>query len=328
MPEVSIIVPVYNVEKYVCDCIDSILSQTYQCFELILVDDGSADKSGEICDSYQKEHQNIKVLHQDNQGQAAARNNGVKLSEAEWILFIDSDDIIHPQLLEFLMRAAKESKADISASRRVMGDSLSDEFFKNRNFDYQTLSINEDTLLELYKNTDSDLSEIYWLIYPKLIRASIVKKYPFFEGKIFEDNEVACKWLVEAGKVSVLSEKMYFYTDNPTGTMRKKFNPKKLDYLWALERQIDFYRSIGYQKMYKAVAEGYFGDAVHMCKCVERELKDINLCKQLMKRTEKNYRNYSKYCKLNIDSYIKNYIFKYAHPIKYKLTKLTKLTKK
>ena len=100
MPMISIIVPVYKAEQYLRPCIDSILAQTYTDYELVLVDDGSPDNCGAICDEYATKDSRVKVIHQRNQGQAAARNAAVKMALGEWICFVDSDDVIHPQMLE------------------------------------------------------------------------------------------------------------------------------------------------------------------------------------------------------------------------------------
>ena len=109
MPKISVIVPVYNVEKYLCECIDSILTQTFTDFELILVDDGSQDNSGKICDEYANKDHRITVIHQENQGQASARNNALAIAKGEWVHFVDSDDLIHPQMLEILYATVDET---------------------------------------------------------------------------------------------------------------------------------------------------------------------------------------------------------------------------
>ena len=112
MPEISVIVPVYKAEAYLHACIDSILSQTFSDFELILVDDGSPDNCGAICDDYAARDSRVRVIHQENQGQAAARNRALAAAKGEWVCFVDSDDAVHPQMLERLRQAAAESGAD------------------------------------------------------------------------------------------------------------------------------------------------------------------------------------------------------------------------
>jgi len=114
MKHISIIVPVYNVEQYLSRCIESILNQTFQDFELIMIDDGSTDDSPSICDKYQKKDKRISVIHQKNAGQAAARNTGVKVASCEWIHFVDSDDFIHPQMLEYLWHAVEKNDAALA----------------------------------------------------------------------------------------------------------------------------------------------------------------------------------------------------------------------
>ena len=102
MPTISVIVPVYNVEKYIHRCVDSILDQTFTDFELILVDDGSPDNCPAICDEYAAKDSRVRVIHQKNQGQAAARNYGVSMAKGAWISFVDSDDMIASKTLELL----------------------------------------------------------------------------------------------------------------------------------------------------------------------------------------------------------------------------------
>ena len=109
---ISVIVPVYNVGSFLEDCVDSIINQTYTQIEIILVNDGSTDESGAICDKYLSIDKRIQVLHQENQGLSVARNNGVSVSCGEYIVFVDSDDMIHPQMIELLYESMKKSEAD------------------------------------------------------------------------------------------------------------------------------------------------------------------------------------------------------------------------
>ena len=115
MPTISVIVPVYKVEKYIHRCVDSILSQTFTDFELILVDDGSPDNCGKICDEYAEKDIRIHVIHQENGGLSAARNAGIDWvfanSDSEWITFIDSDDWVHPEYLERLLCLVLDRKS-------------------------------------------------------------------------------------------------------------------------------------------------------------------------------------------------------------------------
>lgn len=121
---ITIIVPVYNVEKYLHDCIESILNQTYKDFELILVDDGSKDNSGKICDEFAQKDYRINTIHQKNAGEGMARNAGLEIANGEWMVFVDSDDYIRPDYIKDLLKAQNDSNADIviSGMDRVYGD--------------------------------------------------------------------------------------------------------------------------------------------------------------------------------------------------------------
>ncbi len=314
--KVSVIVPVYNVEKYLNNCIDSILDQTYENFELILIDDGSTDRSGAICDQYVQFDKRIKVLHQINQGQSKARNAGVNLAKTEWILFVDSDDLIHPQMIEFLVRAVKESNSNMSVCGRLQKETIPDDFYRQREYKYEGVIINESSLCKMYQSTESAFLCAYWLIYPKLIKKSIVQKIPFAEGKIFEDNEVSCKWLVEAQRVAVLKENMYFYTCNPTGTMNSKFSLKKLDYLWALESKIEFYKSIHYDKMMRLISEELLESAFYYYNLSIENKKIEKVIKNKIKKIVYKYEPY-----ICFDERKKRKLEKILHPFLFKVKK-------
>ena len=126
---VSIIIPVYKVEKYLPNCIESILRQTFKDFELILVDDGSPDNCGEICEEYAQKDSRIKVVHQPNGGLSAARNSGIDIAKGDYLTFIDSDDFVFPHYLEILVKLCQENDADMSVCSSVRcssNDSLTD----------------------------------------------------------------------------------------------------------------------------------------------------------------------------------------------------------
>ena len=131
MPEISVIVPVYKVEQFIHRCVDSILLQSFYDFELILVDDGSPDQCGAICDAYAAADNRIHVIHQKNGGLSAARNTGIDYvmanSKSHWLTFVDSDDWLHPQTLEVLLKAAEENNSRVSVCgyRETVGENHS-----------------------------------------------------------------------------------------------------------------------------------------------------------------------------------------------------------
>lgn len=252
MHGISVIVPVYNNEVYLRQCIDSILGQTYTDFELILVDDGSTDCSADICDEYASFDKRISVLHQKNSGQSAARNFGVKNSTAEWITFVDSDDIIHPQMLEMLSKGIKEHDCRIAICSAYEAINVPDDFFDERQTSFTELIMNEDGLISA-----RDTNYTFWVVWGKVIHRTILEKLPFEEDRIYEDNAIVPQWLYNAEKVTVTNEKLYYYRINPEGTTKKAFSLKKLDYLWALECQLNFFREEGMLKLYEMTAKQY-----------------------------------------------------------------------
>ena len=176
---ISVIVPVYNVEKYLEECLDSIQNQTYGDIEVILVNDGSTDKSKDICERYCKEDTRFKLINQANQGQSVARNNGVAASAGKYIAFVDSDDIIRQDYLEELMRYMSEN-VDIVESKFTVQKK---EFVNENNKEIKVIF--EGNSEEAVKVVPKHVLSVNPVT--KLYRKSIVEAVPYLEGLIFED---------------------------------------------------------------------------------------------------------------------------------------------
>lgn len=253
MPKISVIVPVYNVEKYLHECVDSILIQTFTDFELILVNDGSQDNSGAICDEYAGKDKRVTVIHQENQGQAASRNNAVAVASGEWVHFVDSDDLIHPQMLEILYGAVDET-TQISMCDLCKAHVCPEDFCTQKNnWEFKKYRVNEESLILFMHSGDY----INWVVCAKLIKKDILLKHPFTIGKIYEDSAVAFKWINEAENVSITETKLYFYRVNPDSTTQVEFSLKNLDFLWAIEEQMKFYENTDFNKMKRIVYRNY-----------------------------------------------------------------------
>ena len=257
MPKVSIIVPVYKAEAYLQQCVDSILSQTFPDFEVFLVNDGSPDNCGRMCEEYKEKDSRIRVIHQENQGQSAARNNALPHTTGQWLCYVDSDDAIHPQMLELLYHAAISAGAGVSICPMIPGQQIPEGFLRNRSDAFETLEINEETLLRLY-----DAGEYpSWEACAKLIRRDLVESYPFRQGRVYEDNEAVCRWVCGAGKLARVPEDMYYYRTNPVSTTQRSFSLKKRDYLWALDSIIRYYHGLGYRTLMERFCELYVAEA-------------------------------------------------------------------
>ncbi len=265
MPAISVIVPVYKTEQYLHRCVDSILNQTFSDFELILVDDGSPDNCPAICDEYAQNDSRVRVIHQENQGQAAARNHGVRVAQGQWVSFVDSDDMVHPQLLEGLYLACMEHGTKMAFCDSFAGASAPPEFFSNIPGPIMVFDVNEKTLLDRY----SENKTWYWVVWGKLIDIQIVRDRALTEGRIYEDNAIVCQWIYAAGKVAILDVQMYFYCTEPESTMRSKFSMKHADYLWALEQQIVFYHTVGFQEIKRKITISYMYENIKICQKVQ-----------------------------------------------------------
>lgn len=279
MPRISVIVPVYRAEAYLRECVESILSQTFSDFEIILVDDGSPDGCAEICDEYARENAGIRVLHQTNQGQAAARNYALSIAQGEWLCFVDSDDGIHPEMLELLYRAAQESGAGISMCGMVEAEKPPEDFRDHRQGQWEVIPMDEPSLLALYESDEYP----GWVACAKLIRREYVQAYPFQKGRVYEDNEAVCHWLLPAKAVARLQQKLYFYRTNPNSTTKSGFSEKRLDYLWALERIAAFYQSVGYSTLAQRFLERYLDAVENACYGVRAELDRPDIARRIMR---------------------------------------------
>lgn len=239
--KISVIVPVYNVEKYLAKCLDSILMQSYRDIEVILVDDGSPDKCPQICDAYADSDSRVKVIHKKNGGLSDARNAGLKVAVGEYVAFVDSDDWVHEAYIKELVLAAKSIDADVAVC------------------DYQ--SVNEFEVIEVKLNrakprefdSISAVKDIFsadtvlWVMtWNKLYRRSLFTehKIEFPTGKIHEDNFTTYKLLYFANKIAYIGKPLYYYLKREGSIMSDKFNKRRLDVLEALdktEKFIDLY---------------------------------------------------------------------------------------
>ena len=219
--KVSVIVPVYNVEKYLRECVDSILSQTYTCFELILVDDGSTDNSGAICDDYAKENRRIKVIHKENGGLSDARNVGIEAANGSYYTFIDSDDCISDNYLELMMECAIKQGVEvvqgINTSDRKMLCAVKKEGYKRYG---SAKEVMRDYLL---------FRDVVGYACNKLYAKRLFEKLRYPVGKIQEDAWTTYKALYEAQGVAVIGVYTYYYRINNASIMNGSFRPQRFD---------------------------------------------------------------------------------------------------
>lgn len=306
MPKISVIIPVYRAENYLAECIDSILCQTFEDYELILVDDGSPDDCAAICREYLTRDSRIRFLQQENQGQGAARNYAMTVARGQWICFVDSDDVIHPQYLQILYDAAFALDVPISMCRYVEADTIPEGFCKSCEPKFGKLVMDEASLISLYDREEYP----GWVACTKLVRRDIVEGYPFTSGRIFEDNEAVCRWICRAGVLASTDAQLYWYRTNGGSTTKSGFSLKKLDYLWALESITSFFGSMGYLRMQKRFADRYADAAAESCYGLRCQLQRPELAKEVYRNTRKYFRKE----KLNMKRELFEKLLDAAHP--------------
>lgn len=234
LPLISIIVPVYNVKNYLEKCLQSICGQTYKNLEIILIDDGSSDGSGELCDLFAQRDGRIRVFHQANAGQSAARNRGLAVAQGEFLGFVDSDDWIESDMYEFLYRLLKENGADISICshyRDKGGNSVSkyasgERFVFTRDEGMRALAIDKHV-----RNYMVD----------KLFRRSLFAGIVFPVNRVFEDMAICYRVFYGAEKLVMQDTPKYHYMIREGSTMQSKYNPwKEYQLFLAVCEQNDF----------------------------------------------------------------------------------------
>lgn len=220
---VSIVIPVYNVEKYLENCLESIVNQSYSKLEIILVNDGSTDESGEICNSYQNSYQNINVLHQDNHGVSHARNAGINLATGDYILFVDPDDSIMPNYIEECVTLGNTYSLDILISGYTKSPTFETVI---PNFQLHNVMKGKELILsnsQVHSNNDLCFS---WRYFYKL--ELIKEKNLRFNESLFigEDVVFNLECLLNSERVIAIDKSFYYYTtNNPESVMRTRFKP-------------------------------------------------------------------------------------------------------
>lgn len=227
---ISVIVPIYNVEQYLKKCIESILKQTYQNLEIILVDDGSPDGCGAICDTYAKKDDRIKVIHKANGGLSDARNAGLEVATGEYVLMVDSDDWIHNQTIEILYRTIQEQDADVSICNYQYVHT--DDKYKDEKYDFDQLKAKIEWIdnreIQYRYFTDQDRRIMYTVAWNKLYRRSLWKDIRYPKGKVHEDEYTTFKVLYAAHEIGIIDLPLNYYFVGRDSIM-SVFKPSRFD---------------------------------------------------------------------------------------------------
>ena len=278
---VSIIIPIYNVEKYLEVCIDSIINQTYKNLEIILVNDGSTDNSYNICKKFEEIDNRIVLVNKENGGLSDARNAGIEKAKGNYICFIDSDDYIDNEFIEMLYKAIKENDVDISQCGYKR--------FENSGKVVETHAYNESKSI---KSRDFMIDSYFGhvdniVVWNKMYKTSIIKNMKFPVGKIHEDEFFTYKVLDRCENVFVIKECLYNYRKNFDGIMLSKYNIKRLDVLDALAERIIFYQEKKDKQLYNLTYLTYLECLIS---CYVNVKKHIVSNKDILKDLKKTYR--------------------------------------
>lgn len=267
---ISVIVPVYNVEKYLHKCVDSIINQTYKDLEIILVDDGSPDNCPKICDEYAQKDNRIKVIHKENGGVSSARNVGLISAQGEFVQFIDSDDFIKEQMIEKLISSLHETSSDIVVCRAITYyDSGKEKIQKNDKWEEV---LNRDDAAKLI------FSEMNNAMWNKLFKKELAEGILFEEGRTFgEDPYFLAQILNKSKKVSFVSEELYYYRQRENSITSGKFSEKRFDQVYFKDKMYDYFTE-------------NFSQIVHLAERW-RFVARLNICRNIFSaKKEKEYK--------------------------------------
>ncbi|MBD9011972.1 MAG: glycosyltransferase [Ruminococcus bromii] len=307
-PLISVIVPIYNVEKYLARCVDSIVNQTYKNLEIILVDDGSPDRCPQMCDDYAEKDSRIKVVHKKNGGLSDARNAGMAVATGEYISFIDSDDYVSDDFFECLLDVMNKENSDIAECSVV-------KFYDDNRFD----EISDDLSVKTYDTQDAMSALIaenpfHQHVWNKLYKTELVKDIPYAVGKLNEDEFWTYRVFGRANKVARLNKTMYYYFQRNSSIMGVGYNIRRLDALegkanrqkyiennfpdLSTQAKIDLYGScmFAYQSVLKFMSGAEKKKALEL---IRKYRKMYNLSFDEIKLADKSARKYFYLAKCN-----------------------------
>lgn len=309
-PLISVIVPIYNVEKYLARCVDSIVNQTYKNLEIILVNDGSPDLCPQMCDDYAEKDSRIKVVHKKNGGLSDARNAGMAVAKGEYISFIDSDDYVSDDFFECLLDVMNKENSDIAECSVV-------KLYEDNRFD----EFSDDLSVKTYDTQDAMSALIaenpfHQHVWNKLYKTELVRDIPYAVGKLNEDEFWTYQVFGRANKVSKFNKTMYYYFQRSSSIMGVGYNIRRLDALegkanrqkyiennfpeLSTQAKIDLYGScmFAYQSVLKFMSGA---DKKKALELIRKYRKMYNLSFDEIKLADKSARKYFYLAKFNFD---------------------------
>lgn len=281
MRKISVIIPVYNVEKYLIDCLESVVSQTYKNLEIIIVNDGSTDCSGDISDEYEKKDERIRVVHQKNMGLSGARNTGIDMATGEYITFLDSDDYLEIDILEKLVKILEKNKSDIAVAGINFCNEQGKTLYEQKSKGIKKY-VGKNQLYNLL--TSNEINTMAW---GKLYRISLFKDLRYPLHKYHEDVFLTYKLLDQSKSTIVIPDIGVHYRQVKTSIVHSTFCLKHLDSIQAMQERSKFI-----EKKYPVYRKYTYADIVYSCvkvfeKMINANFHDIKIEKLLQKEVRR-----------------------------------------
>ncbi len=232
LPLISVIIPVYNVEPYLRECLDSVVGQSYENLEIILVDDGSPDSCPGICDEYAQRDGRIQVIHQKNAGLSAARNAGIQRAGGNYLCFVDSDDAVHPDFVTALYGACVRTGAEVAICRFSADKSRLERY---------PADAKVYTPREISAELCNDATGTLGVTWNKLYAARLFEHISFPVGRIHEDEATTYRLFWESRSCALLTDVLYYYRTRENSIVNSGFSLRRMDAALAYRERIDFY---------------------------------------------------------------------------------------
>lgn len=234
---ISIIIPIYNVDKFLSRCLESVVRQTYKNLEIICINDGSTDKSQEILHQYSASDDRFIVIEHANKGLSAARNEGIEIAHGQHMFFLDADDYLHPQALEIFYQVAEKSKSPVVISQNICRLGKDKPVKQTYNVDSIKFKICTNPLKSLYKHRL--VSAVVW---NKLYQSDVVKSFRFIDGIYFEDWPFTACLFSEISNFAIIQEKLYMYNTISPSIVRSNFSTRKIhDYIFGINYVYNYF---------------------------------------------------------------------------------------
>lgn len=262
MKKISIIIPIYKVEKYLSACIDSICNQTYKDLEIILVDDGSPDNCGQICDDYAQKDSRIRVIHKENAGVAMARNDGLDIATGDFISFVDSDDWLSENAYEKMMNAYEECGADcVIGGCQIVYEKEEELEFKSCSFPSAHTEDSIKTMRNLLLNQSA--------VWNRLFKSEIFSEIRFPQNRINDDEVVALHAYAKCKKVHYLDTPTYYYRIRANSITTSAFSLKKVDVFYNAQDNLEFIKN-SFPELTEEAEYKYLKTMLYSCYYVKR----------------------------------------------------------